>query len=136
MNGGKGVGVGGVPLHIVRSSSTPLVGGYAATVGGSNVGNVASPVIIATVPVAEMNIALAFWEFTVAAVHVLLQKYRRGTEEVGIEDGSQSLRRKALPRSSNLIVTGRVTPLPIIVTLELFAKFTTRVSMGSSRRPF
>jgi hypothetical protein len=60
--------------------------------------------------------ALAFWEFAVAAVQVPLQKKNKGTVDVGIDNGSQSPCKNARPRSSNLIVTGKATPFPIKLT--------------------
>jgi hypothetical protein len=71
---GNGDGVGGVPVHTVNLLSTPVPTPILVTDGSLNVGTVESPVIIATVPVGEINKALAFCEFAVAAVQVPLQK--------------------------------------------------------------
>ena len=72
--GGNGEGVGGVPVQTVSRLSILLVAFILDTPGSLNDGIVESPVIIATVPVGEIYIALAFWAFVVEDVQTPLQK--------------------------------------------------------------
>ena len=81
------------------------------TPGFANVGAEVPPVNMATVPVGEMKMTFEFCESAVAGVQAPLQKYIRGTFGGGVETQSE---RSACPRSSNLIVAGKVTPFPTI----------------------
>jgi hypothetical protein len=133
---GDGPGVGADPTSVVTSRSwlIPSATGCVETVGAPKVGIPEPPFNIATVPAGETKITLEFWSFAVAAVQTPLQKYSSGTFAVGVDDGSQSFK-YARPRSSNLIVTGKVTPFGTIVTLLRPSRFIWRLSLAS-RVPF